>query len=238
MKNTPQESLQQVEMLLKQGEYKNALEILETISSREKLTADDKVTGMLFESRIRTKIGELQKARVIVEEILSLDRKTIDQLKVIDTFILKAEISWRLGNLEEGLQSVQEGEKLLNEGGKKNALTKRKRNLLRNRGIIYWYMGKLDDAAAFLEQSLVISEEKKDKKGIAESLNNLGLIYQSKGEFKCALEYYQQSLTIYEGLEDKESISKLVNNIGITYSSIGDQEQALKYFQKTHKIRQ
>ncbi|MHA2156974.1 MAG: tetratricopeptide repeat protein [Candidatus Hodarchaeales archaeon] len=238
MKNSVQENLKQVEQLLKQGEYKNALEVIEELSSKDKITGDDKIASLLLECRIRTKLGEFKKAQVIVEELISLDRKMINSLQVIDAYILNAEISWRLGNLEEGLNSLLKGEKLIQVGGKEKTVISKKKEILRHRGIIYWYMGKLDDAVLLLEEALGISREEKDKKGIADSLNNLGLIYQSKGEFSSALEYYQQSLHIYEDFRDKESIAKLVNNIGITYSSIGDQEKALTYFLRTYEIKQ
>ncbi len=237
MENITHEELQRVEVLLNDGDYRNALKLLEAISSREILAIDDKIAFLLLEIRTRVKLGEFNKAQFIVEEILSINQEEVNSIQVLDAFILKAEISWRLGNLNEGLHSVQEGEKLLLKLGKGKENKKRKKNLLRQGGIIYWYMGNLEQAAAFHEQSLVISEEENDKQGIADSLNNLGLIHQSQGKFNLALENYQQALTISEGLGDKERISRIINNIGVTYSSIGNQKQALKYLQKNHSIR-
>ena len=239
MNNTTQENLQRVELLLNKEDYKNALELVETISSQEIQSINDKFDCFLLEGRLRIKIGELEKAHLIVEDLLSLDRDEVNKLQVLDTFILKAEISWRLGNLDEGLQAVQEGEKVLIELGKEEEeeIKKRRKNLLHQGGIIYWYTGDLDQATVFHEQCLAISEEENDKQGIANSLNNLGLIHQSKGKFNLALEYYQRSLKTNEDIGDNESISRLVNNIGITYSLIGNQELALKHLQKAHEIR-
>ena len=237
MNDTIHEKLQRIELLLNEGDYKTALKLVEAISSRELQTMNNKFTCLLLESRLRIKIGELEKARVGVEELLSLDRKEVNLLRVLDAFILKAEISWRLGNLDEGVQSVQEGEKLLVELGNEEEILVRKKDLLSQAGIIYWYMGNLDQAAVFHEQSLLISEKENDKQGIADSLNNLGLIQQSKGKFNLALEYYKRSLPIYEDLGDKDHISKILNNIGITYSLMGDQELTLKNLQKSHQIK-
>ncbi|MHA2304897.1 MAG: tetratricopeptide repeat protein [Candidatus Hodarchaeales archaeon] len=239
MNHSTQKKFRRVELLLNEGDYKNALELVETISSGELQSTNDKITRFLLEGRLRTKIGELHKARLIIDETLSIDREQVNLLQIVDVFILKAEISWRLGNFDEGLHAVQEGEKLLVELGKEeeDEIKKRKKNLLHQGGIIHWYTGNLDQATVFNEQCLAISKEDNDKQGIANSLNNLGLIHQSKGKFKIALEYYQESLKIYEDLEDKENICKLYNNIGINYSYIGDQERALEYLQKNHEIR-
>ncbi|MFX0088049.1 MAG: tetratricopeptide repeat protein, partial [Candidatus Hodarchaeota archaeon] len=191
----------------------------------------------LTESRIRIKIGELDKAQLIIEEILSLNREKVSLLHLLDAIILKADISWRLGNLDEGLQLIQEAEKLIVGLGEENEIKERKKDLLNEGGIIHWYRGDLDKAAEYHEKSLAISKEINDEKGIADSFNNLGLVHQSKGNFLLALENYEKGLVVFEELGGKESISKIVNNIGIVYSLMGDQEQALKYFQRTHKIR-
>ncbi len=238
LKSTVQEDLEQIEQLIQQREYSSALKIIDTISPKEKLTIEDKSTFLLFKCKIKTELGDYNDALTTIEEFLSLDRKLINILKVIDILILKAEISWRLGNLKNGLKSVEEGKNLIINKEDEKAFTTRKKALLRHGGIIYWYMGKLDEALLNHEESLEISRVQNDKKGIADSLNNLGLIYQSKGEATSALEKYQQSLHLYEALGDKDTIAKIYNNMGITYSSIGAQKKALEYFLKTYEIRQ
>ncbi|MHA2226738.1 MAG: tetratricopeptide repeat protein [Candidatus Hodarchaeales archaeon] len=239
MNHTIHESLQRVKLFLKKGDYANALELVEMISSKKIRSINDKFACLLLESRIRIKIGELDKARLIVKELLSIDRDEGNLLQVLDAFILNVEISWRSGCLDEGLQAVEECEKLLEKLGKEEEVEtkKRKKKLLHHGGIIYWYKGNLDQAALFHEECLKLSEEENDKQGIADSFNNLGLIHQSKGKFNLALECFQRTLKIYKDLGDKGNISKSLNNIGITYSLKGDQEQALKFLQRTHKIR-
>jgi tetratricopeptide (TPR) repeat protein len=238
MNHSTHKKLQRVELLLNEGDYKNALELVETISSEKLQSINDKFSCLLLESRLQTKIGEIHKAHSIVKKILDIDRKKLNSFQVLDIFILKAEISWRLGNFDEGLQAFEEGEKLLLglEDEENDEIRKRKKSLLHQGGIIHWYKGNLDQAVVFQEQCLAISEEENDKQGVASSLNNLGLIYQSKGSYESALEYFLRSLAINEELKDKESISRLFNNMGIIYSYIGDQEQALEYLQKNHKI--
>jgi tetratricopeptide (TPR) repeat protein len=237
MNLTTSEKLDRVKLLLDEGDYKGALELVETISSEEIQSINDKFVWLLLESRVRIKIGELDKARLIIEELLSIERKEVNLLQVLDAFIINAELSWRLGNFDDGLQSVQEGKKLLGILGKEEEITGKKKELLNHGGIIHWYKGDLDQAASLYKQSLGIAEKENDKKGIARINNNLGLIYQSEGKFNLALECYQRSLTICEDLGDKETISKLSNNIGINYSYIGDQELALKYLQRGYKIQ-
>ena len=239
MNDSTHDDLDRVKLLLDKGDYENAVELVETISSREIQSINDKMTLLLLNIQLRIKIGELDKASLIVEEFFLIDHIQDNPLQVIDALVLKAEISWRLGTFDEGLQSVQHGQKLLANLGKDEEIEtrNRKKKLLHQGGIIYWYKGNLNQAAYFHEQCLEISEEENDKKGIADSFNNLGLIYQSKGEFNKALEYFQKTLKIYEELREKNSISKSLNNIGIVYSLKGDQKRALHFLQRTHEIK-
>ncbi|MHA2319717.1 MAG: tetratricopeptide repeat protein [Candidatus Hodarchaeales archaeon] len=239
MNDTTPEDIHRVELLLNEGDYRNAVELIDTISSKEIQSINDKITLLLLHIKVRIKTGELEKASLIVEEFFKVDRIQDNPLQVIDVLILKSEISWRLGKLDEGLQSVQDGQKLLVNLGEEEEIKakERKKQLLHHGGILYWYKGDLNQAENYQKQCLIISKEENDKKGVADSFNNLGLIYQSKGEFDLSLEYYQKTMKIYEDLGDKGNLSKTLNNIGIIYSLKGNQERALDFLQRTHDIR-
>ncbi|MHA2247249.1 MAG: tetratricopeptide repeat protein [Candidatus Hodarchaeales archaeon] len=237
MNDSIHEKLQHVSQLLNEGDLNNALELLETMPSEEIMIINDRITFFLLKSRLNIKIGELEKAQLAIEKLLSINREEVSHLQLLEALTIKAELSWRLGNFDEGLKSVQEGEKLIIDLGKEKYIREMELELLNQGGIIHWYIGNLDLASDYHERCLAISEDEKNTQGIADSFNNLGLIHQSKGNFNVALEYYKKCLKINEDLRDKERISKTVNNIGITYSLMGDQEQALKYLQRTHKIK-
>ncbi len=237
MNDSVHEKLQHVGQLLNKGDFNNVLELLETMPSEEIMTNNDKIDFFLLKSRFNIKIGELKKAQLSIEKLLSINRQEVGQLQLLEALTLKAELSWRLGSLSEGIESVQEGEKLIAKLGEVKDIKERKLRLFNNCGIIHWYRGNLDLASDYHERCLAISEEENDTQGKADSLNNLGLIHQSKGNFKAALEYYEKCLALLADLGEKERISKIVSNIGTTYSSKGDLEQALKYLQRAHKLK-
>ena len=237
MNDSIHEKLQNVGQLLNEGDFNNALELLETMPSEEKMIINDKITFFLLKSRLSIKMGELEKAYLAIEKLLSINREEVSHLQLLEALTIKAELAWHLGNFDEGLKSVQEGEKLIIDLGNGEDIRENKKRLLSQAGVIHWYRGNLDLASDYHQECLTISEEENDSPSIADSLNNLGLIHQSKGNFNTALEYYEKSLALLEDLGDKERISRIVSNLGTTYSSKGDQKQALKYLQRTHKLK-
>ncbi|MGD9396605.1 MAG: tetratricopeptide repeat protein [Candidatus Thorarchaeota archaeon] len=183
--------------------------------------------------------GEFEQALEAIQSLL--DDK--DPLTAIDALILKAEISWRSGKLDEGLDSVEKAASLMSSKklaklDKKGDLQKRKSKLLSSAGIIHWYRGDIDPALECLEENLRINETLEDKQGLFGALNNLGLVYWTKGELEKASEYYKKSLVLCEELNDDEGIATVLNNLANLSSTRGELDQALDYLQRSLEIRE
>jgi tetratricopeptide (TPR) repeat protein len=166
-----------------------------------------------------------------------------DPLIAIDAFTLKAEIAWRSGKLDEGLDAIERATSLMSSKelvglDRKGNLQKRKGKLLSHAGIIHWYKGDNDQALEYLEENLRINESLEEKDGLFGALNNLGLVFWTKGELDKAAEYYNESLVISEELKDDEGIATVLNNLANLSSSRGELEQALGYLQRSLEIRE
>ncbi len=242
MKGTAREVLSRVEELLEKGDYRDALKLVEELLGQEGLSANDRLACSLFESRLRLKLGESERALKLAETTLKGARKEANLLIVVDALIVKAEISWRSGKIDEGLESLAEGEGLLKgiekEQASEEEVRRRTGEISHHRGVIFWYTGELDQALECHQVSLAISETLDDQYGVAGALNNLGLVFWSKGDYSQAIEYYQRSLAIGEQQGNRRFIATTLNNLGNCYSLIGDFDQALEYHQRSLAIRE
>jgi len=227
--------LSHAEKLLKKEKYKAALQLVERITNQKDLPTDDRLTCLLLESRIRAKLGDLEKAALLIDEGLEAIRKDENLSIIVDFLTAKSEISWRLGKLDEGLSAVKDAVVLLEKlepkyvGKQEGELIRRKGELLHHGGVIHWYKGNLDTALEYHKESLAIKEDQNDRQGMAVSYNNLGLVYWSKGNLDKALEYYEQSLLINEELGNKRNIAVTLTNMGNVYTRKGDLDKALEY---------
>jgi len=237
------EELSRTEILLKKGEYELALKLIEKLAKRDALSTDEKIACKLIESKLRIKLGELESAFPLIKEIFQTVQSLENPQLKIDALIVKAEMLWHLGKLDEGLRVVKKGEEHLEENRLEHMpelewVKERRGELLNQKGILYWYKGDLDRALECYKESLAIKEELDDKNGVADSFNNIGLVYWSKGDLDRAMKYYQQSLAIREKLDNKQKIATSLNNLGNVYSMKGDLDRAMKYYQQSLAIRE
>ena len=191
------------ELLYEKGDYEQALKLVESLVGQNGLSEENRIICTLLESKLRVQLGDPQKAYSLIEDILQKAHKFENHLQIADILIVKAQICWRIGELDQGFIVVEEGELLLSDYGQENPDEKesevnpRLANLLNHGGIILWYKGDLDRAFEYHQRSLKIRKELGDKQSIARSLNNLGLVFYSKSDFDKALEYYKESLIIW-----------------------------------------
>jgi tetratricopeptide (TPR) repeat protein len=238
----PKELLQ-VEQLITKRENKKALDLVKKISKRKDLSSEDKLTCTLLESRIYINLGEREKAIKQVDKIWPSIRKQENLILILDYMLIKIYDHMEKGEFDKGIKLFEENLDLIEELQPKVPKDEEKRfklkknSLLRNCGILYWYMGKLDTSLEFHKQSLALGEEINDKNSIATSFNNLGLVYWSKGDVDIAIEYYNRALSISEELESKQRMASILSNLGNAYSMKGNLEKALEYQQRSLEIK-
>jgi tetratricopeptide (TPR) repeat protein/predicted amidohydrolase len=186
--------------------------------------------------------GEYKRSLEIVNTIVE-NKEIKDSMIRLDALILRAELSWRSGRLDEGLDAVDMAASLLSSETLKpleemDYIQKRKAKLLSNAGIIHWYRGDIEPALECHEESLRINEELDDKDGISGALNNLGLVYWTKGDLDRASQFYKKSLVICEEMKDEHATSRILNNLANVTSSMGNLDKALEYHQQSLAIKE
>ena len=87
---------------------------------------------------------------------------------------------------------------------------------LNNLGLAYCFLGDSQKAIEFLQESLEICKEIKDRLGEGSTLINLGLAFNKLGQHERAIEFYQPSLNINREIGHRldESISpEMLNSV-------------------------
>ncbi len=112
-----------------------------------------------------------------------------------------------------------------------------KATALHNLGIIYQSQGEYKKALEKYNESLIISKELGDKKGIADTLHQLGNIHYLQGKYEKALEKYNESLKIEKELGNKQGIAQSLHQLGMIYQDQGEYEKALEKYNESLKIK-
>ena len=92
-----------------------------------------------------------------------------------------------------------------------------------------------DEAIRYAEQSRVLSEKLRFRKGIALSLKNIGRAYYTKGDYVQTLDYWNQSIAEFDSIGDKAGVANLLSNLGAVYFNQGDDANALDFYLKSLK---
>ncbi len=94
-------------------------------------------------------------------------------------------------------------------------------------------MGDNEQAKKYLEESLDLSKEIGDKRGIAESMLRLGNVTNSLGDFELAKNYYEESQDVYKEIGSKSGIAATTLSLGQIAFNQGDYGLAKKYFEES-----
>lgn len=230
--------LKQIELLIDQAKFTEALNEITTLEQSVQLTNNERLTLKYLKSTLYLKKGLLKEGKQVAEQLLEEIRETGNQLREVDALI---NVIWALqwlGRLDEGLQLVKRGEKLLKilVQDQQSGLKAREATLLHRKGSLLLDQGKLNHGVSFLEKSLSLRKEEEDNKGIAESMMEIGRYYVDKGELDQAQEYTLKSMTINEVIGDQRGIAHSIEAIGWIYQFKGDWDQASDHFQKSLAI--
>ena len=243
MTETVPNLLLQVEQLIINREYDEALDLIAKISKRERLSDEEKLTCTLLESRIYFRKNELEKALMKVEKIWSTVLKQENPLPILDCINIKAGAAWIRSKIDDGIEIIEENLDLIANLEKKvqkkeeRDFKTRKSTFLRNGGVLYWYKGEIDTSLDYHKRSLALAEEIDKKNLVLDSFNNIGLVYWSKGDFDIAIEHYNHALRLSEELELKNKTAIILTNIGNVYSLKGDLDKALEILLQGLEIR-
>ncbi len=112
-----------------------------------------------------------------------------------------------------------------------------KATALKNKGTVYFYMGRYRFAEEFYLEAIEIFELAGNLNGAAKVYNNMGVINSRLGNYEKSLEYYQRSMNIKEILGDKQGIAATANNIGEIHKFKGDYQNALFNYQKSYELK-
>ncbi|MBV7334334.1 tetratricopeptide repeat protein [Chloroflexi bacterium TSY] len=121
-------------------------------------------------------------------------------------------------------------------------LRKLESDSLRSLGILYDLEEQLEQAMAYYEESLQISEQIGDVRGVSACLGNMGSISQRQGDYRRSQELLEQSLESHRSIGDRSSEGRTLSYLGELMSELEEYDQARRYLQQAldvlHAIRE
>jgi tetratricopeptide (TPR) repeat protein len=112
------------------------------------------------------------------------------------------------------------------------------RNLARCRalwaaGVLSYLMGRYGEAKDYVEMSLTISRELRDKGREAEALRGLGFMVLAQGDRAVARGHLQEALALSRQLADKNQLAKALTGLAELHRAEGQLDQAEPLYEET-----
>ncbi len=227
--------LKRVEHHFQCGRLDEAMREIEQLEKKDGITEYGRLNSQILKSILLTQMEEPMNGLTLAEQVLKESQEIGNPLLIVDAIISKVTAMIELGDLDNCIDLIQNGETYLRnmESGLKLEVPLRDSTFLHLKGKVFRKKGNLNGAIDCLETCLSIKEELGNPYGIADTLNEIGIILASKGDFNSALKKLNQSLIIFKKLENKSLIVKILNNIGMIHWQKGELDQALENYQKS-----
>ncbi|MFX1515040.1 MAG: tetratricopeptide repeat protein [Promethearchaeota archaeon] len=229
-------SIEKITKLIQRGQLLTALSKVEVLETKVK-RKDMGSTIKLLKTKILIKLGNVEEALGVIDQVLQLKIGSKHKLLIADAIILKSEAYWRLGRYDESNNMVEEGEQLLSTISQAQERLKREVSLIYNKAYTLFLQGNVEEALTLGKKGLDLQEKKiGDEYSLAEFYTFLGDIYWNQGQHKLALEQYRQSFIIYEKLNNLRGVGINLSCIGSVYQESGKLDLALEYKQNAIQI--
>ena len=128
---------------------------------------------------------------------------------------------WLRGDIDEGRHEL---ESLLALPASVEPAVRAK--ALNGAGVLAESRGEFDTATRLHEESLEISRQIGDQRGVAWSLNNLGVVAVSQGDYARAQVLLEENLAVAEEAEETASVATALNDLGLIAHSRQDYQRA------------
>ncbi len=229
----PSSGIEVIRDLAKKGEYKQALEQINSyLEERNKEIFDIKV----LQTSILSQSGDHEKALENITELLQDTEMNSNQ--IFSLVKVKIDTLFNMGKVDEALSLVNlSKEKYLSKDLSHKDQYEIVTSLYSLEGQILLRKGNYESALQVYHDALYLSTEENKEEDMSNFYNNLGIIYRVQGNNDLAAEYFEKSLEISLKINNLPTMSRTYNNIGTVHYFKGDLNKALEYFEKSLEIR-
>ena len=106
-------------------------------------------------------------------------------------------------------------------------------NALIGLGVMSYFQGDYDHAAALWQESLALFAEIGHTIGVAYSYGNLGLVADAREDYPRAIACYEQALALFRELDDATYIGFMLHNLGLIAYFQGDYGRARSLYEES-----
>jgi ATP/maltotriose-dependent transcriptional regulator MalT/two-component SAPR family response regulator len=173
-------------------------------------------------------LGEGHAALMLLDRTILEFQKTDDSPGLALAFVRRAAAHRLLGDYGKSLQDSDEALHLSKNRPDMQLVYAQAE---RFKGINLNHLGRITEAAHFLEDALRCYEQLGEKQSVVRVQMDLGITYRTSGNYLAARNVYEQALAEWRRENNVYSQANVLNNLGVLYHYQGEYEQAVRTFE-------
>ena len=219
--------------LLELSQFPEAIEPLERASGwlarlpENEVVREHRVALLLDEELVRDTVGERDRQRAIIGELLDILQPGDDRAELITAYTRQADLLAMTGDFADGERVLE----LALEVSRRLEDTDSERDTLRSLSFLLWQQRRYEDALEALDGALKIDRASGDRQRISGDLTNRGSVLRGLGRYHEALESLEEALTLIPPTSVRRCETQYI--IGNVYRDLGEDTKAREYQERS-----
>ncbi|MCI0612316.1 CHAT domain-containing protein [bacterium] len=226
--------LQEIDDLLKKGEYKEVLRFSDSVIQRadKENNWNAKGRALIYSAQASHSMGHSKEMKNFIENAIDVFKAHNDPAGLGRSYYVYSFYYLKNNNAEEMYRLLDIGKKYADKG---SDIEVRIRILL-GLGLASWNLGRFSDAINQLNEGAQLARENNQTHLLGLAHENLAMNYSARADFPQALENYRQAFAIFEQEKNPHAMGYVYGNMGVTYERMGDIENAMTLYEKSLEI--
>ncbi|MBY9021292.1 MAG: tetratricopeptide repeat protein [Candidatus Lokiarchaeota archaeon] len=222
--------------LLREGQNKEAYQIVLSLKNKENFTTKEMLFYKLLKANLLYKSLQFSEANIYTDELMQESQKQGDLLTYLDALLIKSFANVMLGNISESEDLIKKADNLFMKikGTSTIDLRESESFLVRIKANICTWRGEIHRSLELNKEAFELAKDTKNKELISACLINISEKYGLLGDYDNAKLYAERAIEI-------QYLPWLIYAMGFIIDILldkGDIEGANNYFQQISEIRE
>jgi tetratricopeptide (TPR) repeat protein len=204
--------LQQIDDLLKKGEYKEVLRSSDSVIQRadKENNWNAKGRALIYSAQASHSLGHAKEMKSFIEQATDVYKAHNDPSGLGRSYYVHSFYYLKNNDAEEMYRLLE----IASRYAAQSTDSELHIRILTGLGLASWNLGRFTESIKHLDQAAQLSQQKNQPHLLAMAYENLAVSYSARADFQEALDYYRKALAIFESEKNPHALAYVLRKYG------------------------